>query len=110
MTRDDDDRKDDLEPAKESERISESERDGDSAADVGARLRLPSGFAQSLMPGMDVAVAKMLAPIGEQMKAMLPDASAYARDIMAPLNRRLQEQMKSVLPDYDALVKNARRY
>ncbi|WP_313096451.1 hypothetical protein [Corynebacterium variabile] len=56
---------------------------------------------------MDVAVAKMLAPIGEQMKAMLPDASAYARDIMAPLNRRLQEQMKSVLPDYDALVKNA---
>lgn len=107
MTRDDDDRKDDLEPAQESERISESERDGDSAADVGARLRLPSGFAQSLMPGMDVAVAKMLAPIGEQMKAMLPDASAYARDIMAPLNRRLQEQMKSVLPDYDALVKNA---
>ncbi|AFV88882.1 hypothetical protein PACID_10580 [Acidipropionibacterium acidipropionici ATCC 4875] len=56
---------------------------------------------------MDVAVAKMLALIGEQMKAMLPDASAYARDIMAPLNRRLQEQMKSVLPDYDALVKNA---
>lgn len=107
MTRDDEDRKDDLEPAQENERISESERDGDSAAGVGARLRLPSGFAQSLMPGMDVAVAKMLAPIGEQMKAMLPDASAYARDIMAPLNRRLKEQMKSVLPDYDALVKNA---
>ena len=107
MTRDDEDRKDDLEPAQENERISESERDGASAAGVGARLRLPSGFAQSLMPGMDVAVAKMLAPIGEQMKAMLPDASAYARDIMAPLNRRLKEQMKSVLPDYDALVKNA---
>lgn len=107
MTRGHDDREDDLKPAQESECNFESERDGDSAADVGARLRLPSGFAQSLMPGMDVAVAKMLAPIGEQMKAMLPDASAYARDIMAPLNRRLQEQMKSVLPDYDALVKNA---
>ena len=107
MTRDDDDRKDDLEPAQESERISECEQDGDFAADDGVRLRLPAGFAQSLMPNIDVAVANMLAPIREQMKAMLPDTSAYARDIMGPLNRRLQEQMKSALPDYDALVKNA---
>lgn len=107
MTRDDDDREDDLKPAQERERNSESEQDRDSAADVGARLRLPPRFAQSLTPSMDVAVAKMLAPIREQMEAMLPDASAYARDIMAPLNRRVQEQMKSVLPDYDALVNNA---
>ncbi|MGJ4139451.1 hypothetical protein [Corynebacterium evansiae] len=107
MTRDDDDRKDDLEPAQESERISESEQDGDFAADDGVRLRLPVGFAQSLMPSMDAAVAKMVAPIREQMKAMIPGTSAYARDIMGPLNRRLQEQMKSALPDYDVLVKNA---
>ena len=65
MTRGHDDREDDLKPAQESECNSESERDGDSAADVGARLRLPSGFAQSLMPSMDVAVAKMLAPVRE---------------------------------------------
>ena len=103
----DDDREDDLKPAQERERNSESEQDGDSAADVGARLRLPPRFAQSLMPSMDAAVAKMVAPIREQMKAMIPGTSAYARDIMGPLNRRLQEQMKSALPDYDALVKNA---
>ncbi|AEI09869.1 hypothetical protein CRES_1516 [Corynebacterium resistens DSM 45100] len=103
----DDDREDDLKPAQERERNSESEQDGDSAADVGARLRLPPRFAQSLMPSMDAAVAKMVAPIREQMKAMIPGTSAYARDIMGPLNRRLQEQMKSALPDYDVLVKNA---
>lgn len=107
MMHDDDDREDDLKPAQERERNSESEQDGDSAADVGARLQLPPRFAQSLMPSMDAAVAKMVAPIREQMKAMIPDTSAYARDIMGPLNRRLQEQMKSALPDYDALVKNA---
>lgn len=70
-------------------------------------FRLPAGFAQSLMPSMDVAVAKMLAPIQAQMKATLPDTSTYARSIMGPLNRRLQEQMKSALPDHDALVKKA---
>ncbi|MGO1360766.1 MAG: hypothetical protein ACTHU6_04015 [Brevibacterium aurantiacum] len=107
MTHDDDDREDDLKPAQERERNSESEQDGDPAADDEARLRLSPGLVSLLMPSMDVAVAKMLAPIREQMKAMLPDTSAYARDIMGPLNRRLQEQMKSALPDYDALVKNA---
>lgn len=63
MTRDDDDREDDLEPAQDSERDSGSEQDGDPAADDGARLRLSPGFVSSLMPSMDVAVAKMLAPI-----------------------------------------------
>lgn len=107
MTHDDDDREDGLKPAQERERNSESEQDGDSAADVGARLRLPPRFEQSLMPSMDAAVAKMVASIREQVEAMIPDTSAYARDIMGPLNRRLQEQMKSALPDYDALVKKA---
>lgn len=107
MTHDDDDRQDDLEPAQESERISESEQNGDCAADDGVRLRLPAGFAQSLMSNIDVAVANMLAPIREQMKAMLPDTSAHARNIMGPSNLRLQEQMKLALPNYDALLKNA---
>lgn len=97
MTRDDDDRGDDLDPAQERGRNSESEHDG---------VRLPAGFTQSLMPSLDV-VAKIFAPIREQMKAMTPDVSAYARDIIGPLNRRLQEQMKAALPDYDALVKNS---
>lgn len=70
-------------------------------------VQLPAGFAQSLIPGMDVVVANLLAPIRAQMKAMLPDTSAYARDIMEPLHRRLQEQMRSQLPDNDTLVKKA---
>lgn len=69
-------------------------------------FQFPAGFAQSLIPGMDVVVAKLLVPIRAQMKAMLPDASACARDIMGP-NRCLQEQMRSLLPDSGALVKKA---
>ncbi|CEI49251.1 hypothetical protein [Propionibacterium freudenreichii] len=76
----------------------------DAVSSAMAGFRLPEGFAQSLLPSMDVAVSKMLAPIREQMKAMFPDTSAYARDILGPLSRRFQEQMKSALPDYDALV------
>ena len=79
----------------------------DAVSSPAADFRMPEGFAQSLMPSLDAAVAKMFAPIREQMKAMIPDTSAYARDIMGPLNRRLQEQMKSALPDYDALLKNS---
>lgn len=80
---------------------------GRSLSSPTVNFRLPEGFAQSLSPSMNVAVSKMLAPIRERMKGMLPDTSAYAWDTMEPLNRRLQEQMKSVLPDYDALIKNA---
>ncbi len=84
----------------------------DEASALGAAVpstvfRLPAGFVQSLMPEMDDVVARMFAPIREQMKAVLPDTSAYARTIMEPLNQRLQEQMKSALLNYDALVKKA---
>lgn len=79
----------------------------DAASSLMAGFPLPAGFAQLLMPGIDDAVAKMLAPIRAQVMAMLPDASTYARDVIGPLNRRLQEQMKSALPDYNALVKKA---
>ncbi|WP_238692233.1 hypothetical protein [Rothia koreensis] len=70
-------------------------------------LRLPAGFSQSLMPGIDDAAAKMLAPIRAQLEAMLPDTSEYARAITGPLNRLLQDQMKAALPDYDSMVKKA---
>ncbi|GAA4816426.1 hypothetical protein [Tomitella cavernea] len=101
-----------LEKGREREPGEDGEASVDGAdtplADTGssptADFRLPAGFAQSLMPGMDVAIAKILEPIRARMKAMLPDSSTYARDVMGPLNRRLQEQIKSALPDYDPLV------
>lgn len=96
MTSDDDDRKDDLEPAQESERISESEQDGDFTADDGVRLRLPTGFAQPLMPGMDVAVEKMLASIGEQMKSVLPDNDALVKNVLELYNERVSSQLASI--------------
>lgn len=108
MTRDHDDSEDDLEPGPDGEDGSPEEQDGGPAGDLVLATispRVPAGFAQSLMPGMDVAVAKMLAPIRAQMKTVLPDPSVYVREIMGSLNRRLQEQMESVLPDYDELVK-----
>ncbi|MCK7675742.1 hypothetical protein [Corynebacterium pygosceleis] len=103
MARDDDDREDDLEPAQESERNSESEQDGDPVADDEARLRLSSGYVSLFMPSMDV-VAERLEPIRAQMKGMVPDTSVYAWDIMRSMNRRLEEQTKLLLPDYNALV------
>ena len=97
MTRDDDDREDDLKPAQERERNSESEQDRDSAADVGARLRLPPRFAQYLMPSMDAAVAKMLAPIREQMKSALPDYDALVKNALEPYSERIQSQVASIV-------------
>ena len=97
MTRDDDDREDDLKPAQERERNSESEQDRDSAADVGARLRLPPRFAQYLMPSMDGAVAKMLAPIREQMKSALPDYDALVKNALEPYSERIQSQVASIV-------------
>lgn len=111
MTHDDEDLEED--PGQEPGEEDDSPVDGaeaptpDAVSSPTAGFRLQEGFEQSLLPSMDAAVSKMLAPIREQMKAMLPGTSAYARDIMGPLNRRLQEQMKSALPDYDTLVKNA---
>lgn len=108
MTHHDEDRGDGPEQAAGAEDDSPVEaRSTEAASASTAGFRLPTGLAQSLMPGMEVDVEKMLAPIRAQMKAMLPDTSAYARKIMGPLNRRLQEQMKSALPDYDARVKKA---
>ena len=97
MTREDDDREDDLKPAQERERNSESEQDRDSAADVGARLRLPPRFAQYLMPSMDAAVAKMLAPIREQMKSALPDYDALVKNALEPYSERIQSQVASIV-------------
>lgn len=71
-----------------------------------AGVRLPNGFVRSLMPNMDDVVAKMLAPLRDQMKGMLPDFSAQARGMMEPLNRRLQDQMRASMPDVDALTKS----
>lgn len=72
-------------------------------------FQLPAGFAPSLLATLDGFPAQISGPWQEQMqgnlKALLPDTSAYARGLMEPLNRRLQEQMKSALPDYDALAK-----
>ena len=86
-------------PGQESGEEDDSPVDGaeaptpDAVSSPAADFRMPEGFAKSVMPSLDAAVAKMVAPIREQMKAMIPDTSAYARDIMGPLNRRIQEQM-----------------
>lgn len=111
MTRGDDDREDGSEQdpgAEDASPVDEDEAPPPEATSAPmASFRLPAGFAQSFIPRMDDAVAKMPAPTRAQIKAMTLDASAYAREIMGPLNRRLQEQMESVLPNYDELAKKA---
>lgn len=111
MPHDDEDLEGDTDPVAEASRDAPAEKveakSRDVASEPARNYRLPTGFVQSLMPSMDDALTEMLALIRAQMKAMLPDTSAYAREIMGPLNRRLQEQMKAALPDYDALVKKS---
>ncbi|SFV20302.1 hypothetical protein [Micrococcus terreus] len=110
MSHDDDDREDNPDHEPGHADSSPDEGDAQRSLDDGPRpttgFRLQNGFARSLMPNMDDFVAKMLAPLQDQMKGMLPDFSGQARGIMDPLNRRLQDQMKAVMPDVDALTKS----
>lgn len=99
MTRDDDDRGDDLDSAHERG------QDGDSAPDVGESFQLPTGFAQALTPGMDLALAKMLAPIREQLKSTLPDYNGLVKSVLEPSTERFQSEMASIvasLPTFTA--------
>jgi hypothetical protein len=68
-------------------------------------LRLPAGFAQSLMPNVDDIAARVIGPFRGQMKGILPDSSTYVREIMEPLNRGLQDRLKVAMPNMDAPAK-----
>lgn len=98
-------------PAKDHTGKNDSPVDSDEAPALAAAsspmigFQLPVGFAQSLMPGMDVAVAKLLASSRAQTKAMFSDVSAYAQDFMGSLNRSWHGKMRPPLL-YNSPVKN----
>lgn len=70
---------------------------GRSLSSPTVNFRLPEGFAQSLSPSMNVAVSKMLAPIREHMKAMLPDYDALIKNALEPYNELIQAQVASIV-------------
>lgn len=102
----------DPEPDEEREDLESETTDPDSGGGEGLAgvvgVRMPAGFAQSLLPNVNDLVGRIVAPWQEQMqerlRSLLPDPDTYARKIMEPLSQHVHEQMKSMLPDMDDLV------
>ncbi|WP_433676886.1 hypothetical protein [Microbacterium gorillae] len=60
-------------------------------------FRMSASFSRSLAPNMDDYVARIVAPLQEHVRSMIPDYRAIARELLAPMTQRLQEQVASIV-------------
>lgn len=79
----------------------ESSKDGHAGRNGG--IRLPAGFAQSLLPNMDAFSASFAVLRRERTISMLPDYGAVFGKVFAPINHRLHEQIALIAPTFPTL-------
>ena len=76
----------------------------DTASANPSGFRLPDGFVQSLIPGMDNVVARIFAPFHAQMKSALPDYGGLVKKTLEPYSEQVRAQMASAIPIFSTFT------